>query len=322
MRETAEKCRCALSLAARRPRMWPAIVGIFMQWIFPAGLVWTALSRGRGLSPLELLNGGARLAWMAGWVACLAWFLVVLPWAQVASYYLRWGYVAAAVIGGGIAAGWDAAAVVAATALAAIWGLGAYLNSGPRPAAMGIQPPLASGWYFVGQGGNSGALNRHYPSASQRYALDILRLNRWGYRARGLFPAALERYCIYGAAVVCPRDGIVTAVVDGLPDMEPITQQDADHVAGNHVIICCQPDTYIGLAHLQPGSILVQPGARVAAGQPIARVGNSGNSTEPHLHLHAKRGGQPDSMLDGEGIPMTIGGRFLARNSIFRGARL
>jgi murein DD-endopeptidase MepM/ murein hydrolase activator NlpD len=68
------------------------------------------------------------------------------------------------------------------------------------------------------------------------------------------------------------------------------------------------------------GSVLVRPGDRVQAGQPLACVGNSGNTTEPHLHIHAKRGDKPDSILDGEGMPMRFGGRWLIRNSVVRSA--
>jgi len=62
----------------------------------------------------------------------------------------------------------------------------------------------------------------------------------------------------------------------------------------------------------------MKPGDVVCAGQQIGRVGNSGNSTLPHLHIHAKRGGNPANMLDGRGVPMKFEGRWLARNSAVR----
>jgi murein DD-endopeptidase MepM/ murein hydrolase activator NlpD len=108
--------------------------------------------------------------------------------------------------------------------------------------------------------------------------------------------------------------------VDDLPDLLP-GDMDRKHIAGNHIVIQFDgSETYIGLAHLMQGSVKVKPGERVSTGQPIARVGNSGNTSEPHLHIHAKRGGNPKSMLDGAGVPMRFGGGWLIRNSIVRSA--
>jgi murein DD-endopeptidase MepM/ murein hydrolase activator NlpD len=53
---------------------------------------------------------------------------------------------------------------------------------------------------------------------------------------------------------------------------------------------------------------------RVKQGDPLGQVGNSGNSSQPHLHLHAERGGEPGEILVGEAVPITLGGRFLVRN--------
>jgi murein DD-endopeptidase MepM/ murein hydrolase activator NlpD len=64
------------------------------------------------------------------------------------------------------------------------------------------------------------------------------------------------------------------------------------------------------MAHMQDGSIMVEAGMKVKAGQEIGAVGNSGNTTEPHLHIHAE--------LNGEGVPLRFSGRFLARNSVVR----
>jgi murein DD-endopeptidase MepM/ murein hydrolase activator NlpD len=92
---------------------------------------------------------------------------------------------------------------------------------------------------------------------------------------------------------------------------------DSKNIARNYVVIRLDAkDICVGLAHLQQGSVSIKLGERVQPGQLIARVGNSGNTTEPHLHIHAKRGGRPNSMLDGEGVPMCFGGRWFIRNSI------
>ncbi len=70
------------------------------------------------------------------------------------------------------------------------------------------------------------------------------------------------------------------------------------------------------LAHLMKGSISVVEGDYVRAGAPLGRVGNSGNTTEPHLHIHAVRGSTPDSILVSEGVPILFGGRFPVRNRV------
>src|SRR5690606_13411712 len=106
-----------------------------------------------------------------------------------------------------------------------------------------------------------------------------------GFRAKGLAPEELDRYAIYGASVVSPCAGEVVAMRDGLPDLVP-PQTDPQNAAGNHVILACG-DFHVELAHLAPGSIAVTEGARIATGDLIGSVGNTGNTTEPHLHIHA-----------------------------------
>ncbi len=71
------------------------------------------------------------------------------------------------------------------------------------------------------------------------------------------------------------------------------------------------------LAHLQRGSLTVRAGETVEVGQAIAKIGHSGNTTEPHLHIHARKENTGKSLLDGEAMPITFSNRFLARNSLF-----
>jgi len=77
----------------------------------------------------------------------------------------------------------------------------------------------------------------------------------------------------------------------------PIT---LETVGGNYVIIDIGGGRYAFYAHLQPGSLRVKKGDRVRRGQVVGLVGNSGNSTEPHLHFHLADGTTP---LGAEGIP-------------------
>lgn len=182
--------------------------------------------------------------------------------------------------------------------------------------AVNVAFPLRAGQYYIGQGGNSPLLNYHNTHLSQRYALDIVALNAAGRRSSGFYPNEVEQYVIYGDVVHSPCDGVVVDAVDGLPDLPP-PQADSENVAGNHVVIECH-NVLIALAHLQNGSVQVAAEERVTTGQPLGLVGNSGNTSEPHLHIHAVWADTSD-VLTGEGAPLLFDGTFPVRNSILRG---
>ncbi|MFD9126625.1 M23 family metallopeptidase [Kitasatospora sp. NPDC059571] len=146
--------------------------------------------------------------------------------------------------------------------------------------------PLRGSWY-VGQGGGRG-LNHHIDAPEQRGAVDLTRVGRNGtHRGSG---RRLDCYPAYGAEVHAPCDGTVAAAVDGLPDQEPGVLRYGP-LYGNHVVIDTGSERIV-LAHLRPGTVAVTAGEQVRAGRLLGQVGNSGNSSEPHLHLHAERGGQ------------------------------
>lgn len=182
--------------------------------------------------------------------------------------------------------------------------------------AVDLASPL-SGRYVVLNGGASPFTNAHFRRRPQDYALDLVGVNGLGARA-ALFGDSRElgSYVIYGAPVFSPCDGRISVAVDGLPDHIP-PARDTENPAGNHVLLECG-DIEVLLAHLRKDSLVVTVGAAVATGEQIGLVGNSGNTSEPHLHIHAERGGRPGIILDGEAVPVTIDGRFLVRNSIVR----
>lgn len=176
------------------------------------------------------------------------------------------------------------------------------------PGALDIGFPLTDGAYLVGHGGSDLSANNHSRSPQQQYAVDVMKLNGAGMRARGLYPDDANAYAIFGDTVVSPCDGTVMVAVDGFPDASRISL-DEKNPDGNHVIVRCG-DVDVTLAHLRRGSVALRPGARVKRGTPLARVGNSGTSTEPHLHVHAQR-------LT-SAVPLRFDGRWLVRNSIVR----
>ena len=92
-------------------------------------------------------------------------------------------------------------------------------------------------------------------------------------------------YYAFGANVVAPLHGKVIKVVERYTDNTP-GEMDELHPAGNYVIIEHPQYEYSVLAHFQEGSIVVREGDEVTEGQLLGKCGNSGNSSEPHIHFH------------------------------------
>ncbi|GAA1878502.1 hypothetical protein GCM10009715_26480 [Paeniglutamicibacter psychrophenolicus] len=138
------------------------------------------------------------------------------------------------------------------------------------------------------------------------YAIDFVPVNEAGGTAPITFAALMrpeppENFPGFGRPLLAPIDGIVVAVHDSEPDHAAyrgppsigyaLTQQRRARagwkaLAGNHLLIESHGGV-VALCHLQRGSIAVRPGQRVTTGQMIGRCGNSGNSTEPHVHIQA-----------------------------------
>lgn len=168
--------------------------------------------------------------------------------------------------------------------------------------------PLENGTYYTAHGGSQEQINYHQAVREQQYALDILQLNAFGMRASGLYPNQLDRYAIYGETLHSPCTGEVLEVERGLDDQKP-PQSDPENPNGNYVRLACDnTEASVYLSHMREGSVTVSEGEQVQEEQEIGRVGNSGNTTEPHLHIHAEK--------NGEGVPITFQNRFLVRNSL------
>ncbi|MDH6109252.1 hypothetical protein P3T36_000024 [Kitasatospora sp. MAP12-15] len=151
--------------------------------------------------------------------------------------------------------------------------------------AVPLRFPLRGSWY-VAQGGGRG-LNHHFGIAEQRGAVDLVRVGPGGTRGRSQH---LESYHCYGEKLYAPCAGRVVAAVDGFEDQQPGVIRYGP-LYGNHVFIDTG-DAIVKLAHLRPGTVAVTEGQQIEAGCLLGEVGNSGNTSEPHLHLHAERDGQ------------------------------
>jgi hypothetical protein len=188
--------------------------------------------------------------------------------------------------------------------------VGSWLAARRRP-WVPVACPIGGGWVGVAQGGGR-AINHHWRDRGQRYAVDLIRIRRFTPRVRRPLPRRLDDFLSYRAPVLSPVSGRVISVTDGVDELGPI-----EPLFGNAIVL--EPDGHPGyrlvLAHVRPGSLLVARHDRVRTGQPLAEVGTSGMSTEPHLHMHV-------TDPTGVGVPMVFVGRRRPprRNDVLRAA--
>ncbi|MBR9649726.1 M23 family metallopeptidase [Thalassovita aquimarina] len=292
-------------------------------WLYPAnsmaGLAIQAAGTGAFLFALARVAQWALPVWWLPWVYGAVWLAGV-----VFTLTIRPGF-------GGFApwpsGGWAWASAAISAVLLGLGGwFGAQALAGRTPPpvpVVEIANPFGAGHFLVASGGSHQLVNAHMrtldesverfrPWRGQSYAVDFFGLGPWGFRARGWRPAATAAYAIFGAPLVAPCAGTVVAAENDRPDFE-VPREDPVNRLGNHVILRCG-DAEIVLAHMRQGSVKVRPGDKVANGDPLGEVGNSGASTEPHLHIHAQRpaaeGAPP---ISGDPLALAIDGRFLVR---------
>lgn len=159
-----------------------------------------------------------------------------------------------------------------------------YIQAKKHPSlhnSISIALPFEGKWIATGAGA-SGLTNHHDRTASQKYAVDIVRIGNDDKLFTGEGIDKKDSHT-YGAEVLSPVDGKVVWVIDTLAD-EPIRER--DKLAGNHIVIQFQDSLFVALAHLQPKSIPHKIGDRVAQGDLVGKVGMSGNTDFCHLHIH------------------------------------
>jgi hypothetical protein len=122
---------------------------------------------------------------------------------------------------------------------------------------------------------------------AEEFSIDFVRINAQGVGFTG-DPNKVKSYFYYGDGVFAAGAGTVIEVVRDLPDQvpnDPSIVTTVETAAGNHVIIDMSEGRYALYAHLQPNSPTVQVGDSVYQGQQLGLLGNSGNTTAPHLHF-------------------------------------
>jgi len=169
----------------------------------------------------------------------------------------------------------------------------------------------ASGAWYVDNGGRAAAGNGHVGNTQQWYGLDLVQHGSNGKSFTGE-GTRNEDYLAFGQPVRAPADGTVVAVVDGVPDNVP-GEMNGYIAPGNYVAIDHGDGETSFLAHIERGSFEVKPGAVVKAGDVLGRVGNSGNSSEPHIHWHLAT----DPRLEkGHGLPIRFVPLLVNGNSV------
>jgi hypothetical protein len=153
------------------------------------------------------------------------------------------------------------------------------------------------GTWMVLWGGRTWDFNHHSSVADMRYATDLWMLKN-GSSCTGDCTKN-EQYFCWGKPVVAPADGTIVFVENGRPDNRP-NAPDPKNLFGNYVVIDHGNSEYSLLAHLKHGSVVVKPDEKVTVGEIIAVAGDSGMSTEPHLHYQLMDG--PD-WSTAQGLP-------------------
>jgi len=156
--------------------------------------------------------------------------------------------------------------------------------------------PFDGVWYVAAE---HGYLDPHKRFLAEAFAFDFVQIGANGrsFQREG---KSNSDYYAYGKKVLASKDGTVVSVRANVAENVPGETLNAAIPSGNAVVIDHGNGQYGYYAHLKPSSISVKVGARVKAGEPIAEVGNSGDSLEPHLHFHVMN--KPDP-AEADGIP-------------------
>ena len=196
-----------------------------------------------------------------------------------------------------------------------------------------VDLPVRGTW-SAGHAGGTTLVNYHCAYPSQRYAMDIVKVNEdyEFYKNEGL---DVEDFYTLDENIYSPVDGTVAYAEDGHPnEAVSFAPDNPENPAGNHVVIRISDSAFVYLAHLNNGSVAVKEGDVVRRGDLIGRAGNSGNTSWPHLHMHIQNIPEFD-MKRAEALPYrfskirrrriafwhTAENAYLLRNDLFSDAK-
>jgi hypothetical protein len=147
--------------------------------------------------------------------------------------------------------------------------------------------PFDGDW-LISWGGENPKDNHHIGSPPQDRAVDIRKiLEGSGNQTSRGDPKRNDSYGCWAQPIYSPIDGVVEVAVDGVPDNIP-GELNRPSALGNYVMVRSAEGFVVVLAHFKQSSIAIRAGAKVKVGDFLAQCGNSGNSTEPHLHMHVQ----------------------------------
>src|SRR5579885_600339 len=202
-------------------------------------------------------------------------------------------------------------------------GWGAYAGSGSVSVAavlvrsespIVIEAPVRGANWLAANGPSNKSAHRRAvlfvggkPKIGQRYAIDWVQVGPDGRTFRG-DEHDNRSYYAYDHPIYAAADGTIVSVKDGIAENVPNSEQLAapiglETIAGNNIIEDLGGGRFAAYAHLRPGTIKVKPGERVHSGQMLARLGNTGNSSEPHLHFQVC---DAPAFVDSQGLPFAI----------------
>lgn len=163
------------------------------------------------------------------------------------------------------------------------------------------QFPFNDEW-FVYWGGDNELFNYHYPLETQRYAYDFIKINKdsgMSYFEDGM---RCEHYYAYNTPVYAPLNGVVVDIENNIKDNR-IGQTNQRQPLGNYVMIKHSTNEFSLIGHLKQHSIKVNIGDEITDNVMIGLCGNSGNSSEPHIHFQVSN--QP-SLLEGQSLKVNF----------------
>jgi hypothetical protein len=179
-------------------------------------------------------------------------------------------------------------------------------------AAIVIRPPVKGDGWLAGAACCKPNVHRDERIAidgvrietAETFAVDLVRV-----RHDRIFDSdgkAVEQYYGFGENVYAVADGTVVSVHDGMSDQTPfvlMTPKSKSDYGGNNVMVEIAPNVFAWYAHLRQRSIAVKVGDAVKAGTPIGKLGNTGPSEGPHLHLGLLDKADP---IAGRGLPFVL----------------
>ncbi|MFK7933596.1 MAG: M23 family metallopeptidase [Saprospiraceae bacterium] len=178
----------------------------------------------------------------------------------------------------------------------------------PKTTNLSLRAPFRKGnWFYYTFGhSNTRELTEGKSTYAQRYAIDWVAIGNDGTFMNGERRDENESFYSYGKELLAVADGVVVAIQDSIPDNagesdERAIKLNRYNLSGNHLVLDIGNNINVVYAHLIPNSFKVKIGDRVKAGDVLGLLGNSGESTGPHLHIHVET--KHKLVLGGEGLP-------------------